>query len=68
MIKDSKYLAEWEKNLIASEPADYEANLRIFEAMVEHARRLGKWPPQDPLEGLEVDIKVAKVVNALRPD
>ena len=24
---------------------------------------MGAWPPQDPLEGIEVDIRVAQAVN-----
>ena len=68
MIKDAEYFARWEREFSAREKPDYEKNLRIFEAMIEHARRLGVWPPADPLEGIEVDIKLAKVINALRTD
>jgi hypothetical protein len=67
MIKDAKYFEEWERRLIASEPPDYERNLRIVEAMVAEARALGVWPPQDPLEGIEVDIRWAKALNAKLP-
>ncbi len=68
MIKDAKYFEQWENQLIASEPPDYKKNLEIYEAMIEHARLLGAWPPADPLEGLEVDVKIARVVNAIRDD
>ena len=66
VIKNGTYLEQWEKELVASEPVDYRRNLKIFEAMIEEAKRLGAWPPSDPLEGLEVDIRIAKVVNALK--
>ena len=68
MIKDAKYFEQWENQLIASEPPDYEKNLKLYEAMIEHARLLGAWPPADPLEGLEIDVKIARVVNAIRDD
>ena len=64
MIKDAKYFEEWENQLIAAEPPDYQRNLRIFEAMLEEARLLGVWPPRDPLEGIEVDIRIARILNS----
>jgi len=65
LIKDAKYFEEWERTFIASEPPDYERNLKWFESMIEHARALGAWPPSDPLEGIEVKIKVARIVNGI---
>jgi len=66
MIRDPEAWQAWENELIRSEPADYEENLKIFEAMCEHARRLGAFPPKDPLEGIELKIKFARDLNALR--
>jgi hypothetical protein len=68
MIKDAKYLADWEKKRMASEPPDYMEAVKLIRAMIEEARAMGVWPPKDPLEGIEVDIKIAKVVNAIKPD
>jgi hypothetical protein len=65
MIKDPAGWQAWEDELIRSEPADYQRNLRIFEAMYEHARGLGVFPPKDPLEGIEFKIKFARDLNAL---
>jgi hypothetical protein len=67
MMKDAKGFEEWENQLIASEPVDYLSNLRTIDEMVELARGLGVWPASDPLEGIEVDLKVARVINGLRP-
>ena len=66
MIKDPERWKAWENAYIRSEAANYERNLRIFEAMCKHARKLGKFPPQDPLEGIEFKIRVARDLNALR--
>jgi hypothetical protein len=32
--------------------------------MLELARALHAWPPADPLEGLEVDLQLARAINA----
>ncbi len=66
MIKDPEGWQAWEDAYIRSEPADYQRNLRIFEAMCEHARKLGQFPSQDPLEGIEFKIRLARDLNALR--
>jgi hypothetical protein len=68
MIKDVKAWEEWELMWRAQEPVDYARNLAIFEAMIEHARALGVWPPADPLEGLETCIRMAKALNAIKSD
>ena len=66
MIKDPAAWQAWEDDLFRSEPADYQQNLRIFEAMCEHARRLGVFPPKDPLEGIEFKIRFVRDLDALR--
>ena len=68
MLLDPEMWADWESRYIASVPADYHRNLKLLEAMYEHARALGAFPPADPLEGLEVDIRVARTLNGLRED
>lgn len=55
--------ADWEAAYTASQRPDFWRNLRLLEAMYEHARRLGAFPLADPLEGLETDIRVAKALN-----
>ncbi|MBI4165272.1 MAG: hypothetical protein HY508_06005 [Acidobacteria bacterium] len=63
MIRDAQSWADWEARYLASEPADFRRNLRLLEAMYEHARALGVFPLADPMEGLETDIRVAKALN-----
>jgi hypothetical protein len=65
MIKDKKYLLEFEKEIIRSKKADIANNLRIVEALYKEAVSLGVFPLKDPLEGIEVDIKIAKVINSV---
>lgn len=65
MIKDKKYLREFEKEIIRSRKADIANNIRIVEALYKEAVSLGVFPLKDPLEGIEVKIKIAKVINSV---
>ena len=65
MIKNPKKLREFEDNFLrASGPWPYEQALRHFTALWQEAVSLGVLPPQDPLEGIEVDIRIARVLKA----
>jgi hypothetical protein len=66
MIKDAKLVAEFEENQLKKEKPDYGSALRIFEAMWREAMLLGVLPLKDPLEGIEVDIKIARILNDVR--
>ncbi|MEN3045249.1 MAG: hypothetical protein ABDH37_08590 [Candidatus Hydrothermales bacterium] len=66
MIKNKKILEEFEKNLIKNTPSDFEKNFKIFEEMRELAFNLGKLPPNNLLEGIEIDIKYASVINGIK--
>jgi hypothetical protein len=64
-LPDYDKFHEFEARLIASEPVDYVANLRLADAMYEHARKLGVFPGPDPLEGIEVNIRMSKVFRSV---
>jgi len=63
MIKDLKKWQEWEARWQKQTPVDIDKNFEIVEEMIQHARLFGKWPPKDPLEGIETDIKIARIIN-----
>jgi len=63
MIKDPERLEEFEMELVRSSPPDYARNIKILEAMLAEAIAVGAFPPKDPLEGIEADIRIARVVN-----
>ncbi len=64
MIKDPEYFAEFERKLVAEERFTYDQAVAIIEGLLEEAVDLGVWPPKDPMEGVEVDIRIAKTLNA----
>jgi len=63
MVKNAKKLQAFEAERIRAEKVDVEQNLRILDALYEEALMLGALPPKDPLDGIEVKIRVAKAVN-----
>ena len=63
MIKDAKLLSQFEQEEIKKEPPDFRTALRIFEGMWLEGKAMGVLPLKDPLEGIEVDIRVAGMLN-----
>lgn len=67
MIKNRDLLREFENEVIRQSPPDYFENLKIFEALYREARGFGVFPLRDPLEGVDVDIRLAKALNVRTP-
>ncbi len=63
MIKNPKLLDELERQETRSEHLSYQDALRLFEAMWQEAMALGALPLKDPLEDIEVDIRLARILN-----
>jgi hypothetical protein len=63
MIKNSKIVHELETELIKKDKADVIKNFHMVDSMYDEAVALGVIPMKNPLDGLEIDLKIAKVVN-----
>lgn len=63
MITNRDLVDAFEQEQIRRSPAHYQHNLKIVEALCEEARLLGVWPPPDPLDGLAVDLRLARALN-----
>ena len=63
MIKNREELQKFENEIIGKEKVDILRNFRLVDAMYKEAVSLGIFPLKDPLAGIEIDIKIAKVVN-----
>lgn len=63
MIREPKKVREFEYAQLRRRAVDYRENLRIVEALYEEARALKVFPPSNPLDGIEVDLKLARVLN-----
>jgi hypothetical protein len=66
MTRRNDMMEAFERDLVARDTLTYEQKLKIYEAMWKEAVSLGVLPPADPLEGIEVDIKIAKTLNSVR--
>lgn len=65
MLRGPEFAA-FERELIRREKPDLKRNLKLVEALFQEAVNLGVFPPKDPLEGLEADIRIAKVINSVQ--
>lgn len=66
MIKDRKLLEAFERKFQAEDRIDLKTKYKILDALYQEAVHLGVFPLKDPLEGIEVDIRIARVINAVR--
>ncbi|MBN8570364.1 MAG: hypothetical protein J0M18_12100 [Ignavibacteria bacterium] len=65
MVKNPEILKDFEEEYIRNDKRTYAQKLKRFNEMYEHAKKLGIVPGKNRLEGIEVKIKVAKIVNGL---
>lgn len=65
MIKNPSLLQKFEDAFTQQEKADFLKNIRLMDAMYKEAVSLGIFPLKDPLEGVEIDIKIAEVINSV---
>ncbi len=63
MIRNAHLIEELNKSRIRAVRPDYFKNLRLFEALYREAKALGVFPLKDPLEGIENDIHLARILN-----
>jgi len=63
MVKNPELLRTMEDDLARSRAPDYFLNLRTLEALYQEARLLGILPLRNSLDGIDVDIRLAAVLN-----
>ena len=65
MIKNPELVRKFEDHFMAQEGVlPYSRSIKIFESLWNEGVHLGVLPPKDPLDGIEVDIRIAKVLNS----
>jgi hypothetical protein len=67
MIRNRRAIDLFENSLVRLSIADYQRNLQIFEALYREACLLGVLPLKDPLDGIESDIRLARIMNVRKP-
>jgi hypothetical protein len=63
VIRNSKIVQKFEEELIKKEKINLIKNFQIMDAMYKEARALGVISLKDPLNGWDIDAKIAMVVN-----
>ena len=58
-------LLKFELNLLRKEKVDYGRNFRIVDALYHEAVALDTFPLRNSLDGIEIDLKIAKAVNSV---
>lgn len=66
MIKNKKLLEELEKEIIKNSSSDINKNIKIFQEFLKLAKEIGRFPGENLLEGIEIDIKYAKAINGIK--
>jgi hypothetical protein len=59
MIKNEKKLKSFEK-----EKLGFKAAMKIFTALWKEAVHFKVFPSKNPLEGIETDLKIARILNS----
>jgi transcriptional regulator with XRE-family HTH domain len=64
-LRKRSELLKFELDFLRKEKVDIVRNFHIVEALYKEAVTLGIIPLKNPLDGIEVDLKIAKVVNSV---
>lgn len=65
MIKNPKTLENFKKKYIKKNNLTFKEKLAIYESLWAEALWMKVLPSKDPLEGIEIDIKIAWILNSL---
>ncbi|MFH0811599.1 MAG: hypothetical protein V2A69_01985 [Pseudomonadota bacterium] len=64
MIKNSDFLKNFDDEFVKVQGLSFAQAIKLFGSLWNEGTNLGVLPPKDPLEGIEVDIRIAKVLNS----
>ena len=67
MVKNAKVLERFEREQIRKEKLTYARRLAIFDALWEEYRSSDAFKHSDPLEGIETEIRIARILNSQNP-
>lgn len=68
MLRSTPEWEEYERDYLRNEPKGWHANVADFVMLLDHAEYMGAFPLDNPLEGIEDDIRLAKALSVpLKP-
>lgn len=65
MMVNRHIVDEFELEFLKREKPDHGRSLKIMRAKWKEAVYLEVFPPQDPLDGIDVDEKIARITNSV---
>jgi len=65
-VKNANKLREFEDSFIRKSSLSYREKLKIFDALYMEALKLGIFPSENPLEGLDVKIRMVRILSGRR--
>ena len=65
MIRNADLLEEFERRFLRENKLTLEEKFKIYEWMYEEVKALGRLP-EDPLEGIDVKIRMARILNGIQ--
>jgi hypothetical protein len=65
MVKNTSRLRKFDADLIRQSRPDLLRSLQLLDSLYEEAKHFAVFPLSEPLSGLEIDIKIAKVINSV---
>lgn len=68
MIKKRNLLKKIEKDFILKEKLNYEKSLKLFEEMWKYEKEILALPFENSLEGIDVGIKISRIINTCLKD
>lgn len=68
MVKNRRLLEKFEITFLQNYQEDIEKKFKIFSEMYKFAREMKVFPLKNPLEGIEVDIRLARLINGIPED
>jgi hypothetical protein len=66
MIRDAEALRRFEDDLARREKPDFARNLLLVDSLHREASRFGGSPRKNPMDGIEVALRIAKALNIVR--
>jgi hypothetical protein len=64
MIRNTKRISDFEISELKNQKLTYAEALKIFEGLWKEGLSLKVLPPEDPLEGIEADTHLARILNS----
>ncbi|HOK41129.1 MAG TPA: hypothetical protein PLD27_08855 [bacterium] len=63
MIKNNEILEQFEKEYLRDIKLDYKEKLKKFEELMNYAKKMNKWQPENYEESIKKDIEIARIIN-----